>query len=865
MIGQSVGPFRVVGKLGSGGMGDVYLAEDTRLGRKVALKSPSDSWLKDPEARLRLQREARAAARLNDPRIAAVYDVLDLEGRPYIVMEYVEGETLASIVRRGPMSVERALAVGIQLADALMVAHAGGVVHRDLKPGNIVLTSSDAIKVLDFGLAKTARVEDDSKSDLTHPGQLLGTPGYVAPEQLLGAEADARSDIYSAGAVLYQMLSGRPPFERTDSMSRALAALMERPRPLQQLNPAIPETVCAVVDRAMAREPAERYQSASALRRALEDAADALVESPTHLVGATASPPRRRIPQAFQVIAAVLLLLAVVGIPIARWWEARENPRGAHAATPVIAVLPFDNLSGDSTLEYVGAGMAETTSTMLAGVPGMSVVSRTEIREALGQSKEFSKVCKRLGVTYAVTGAVQQAGGSVQVTMNLLSADGGSIVAGAVFTDSIANLFALQRRIAEDVTRRLLGTLSADARSRLERTSTQDTEAMSAYWRGRDLVEKPGLEPIDQAVAAFQAALSRDPSFGPGYAGLGSAYWRRYLLTKEPRWSAQAVEAIERARQLSPEQPDVRIALATVYDGIGRHDDALAELQRVIELQPASDAAHRVLGDIYTGAGRVDEAVAHYDAAIRIRPDYWAGYRSLGLAYSRAGRYDQAIAAFRRITELQSDWPYGYQLLGNTHVRMGDFDAATRDYESAIQKGGSPATYSSLGTVYYLQRRFADAARSYENAIRLRPNNAVTHWNLGEAYRRLGRTADAEREYRTAVGMFEDELKVNPASASSLAGHATAMARLGRVREALAEAERAATLAPADSEVQYHLALTLVISGQPTRALDALERAVAGGYSLALLRHDTDLSALQGLPRFQALLAGKAAAPRRNQ
>ena len=375
MIGRQIGPFRVLDRLGAGGMGEVYLAEDPRLGRRVALKSPSESWLQNAEARSRLLREARAAARLTHPRIAAVHDILEADGRPFIVMEFVEGETLSSNLRRGPLPAERAVALACDLADALAAAHAAGIVHRDLKPGNIILTPDGHLKVLDFGLAKAAPVgaaDAEPASMPTSPGQLLGTPGYVAPEQVLGRPADARSDLYSAGAVLYEMLTGHAPFRQADAMGRALASVLEPVPVAHEANPLVPAQLSAIVRRAMARKPEDRYQSAAELRADLESVLRGLEEAPTAPLGPLSSRPRARM-RWRAAVAACAVALAVAGL--AAWWARSRPPLAAPpAGTAVVAVLPLENLSGDDALQHLGAGMAETMSTLLASVQGLSLI-----------------------------------------------------------------------------------------------------------------------------------------------------------------------------------------------------------------------------------------------------------------------------------------------------------------------------------------------------------------------------------------------------------------------------------------------------------------------------------------------------------
>ena len=848
----SIGPYRILRELGAGGMGEVFLAEDERLGRRVALKSPSDDWLKQPDARVRLHREARAAAQLSHPNIATVYDVLDEGGRPYIVMEYIEGESLSKTASTGPLPVEKALAIGRQIADGLSVAHAAGIIHRDLKPANVMLTPSGQVKLLDFGVA---RMVDPVGEPLTAAGQVVGTPGYVPPEQLLGRPADARSDIYSTGMILYQLLSGRAPWVSSGD-GRAIETLLTGVRDLHQVAPNIPPSVSDIVMRAVAREPQDRYQTATDFGQALETAAASLREMPTVATGQALPVSRRRL--SWTIGVGLLVLLALAGMPYVL--RGRSGGEVTARTLPVVAVLPLTNLSGDPKLEYVGAGMAETMSTKLANVSGLAVVSRGEIHDALARSTDITKVSRALGVAYIVSGSIQQADNRIQVTINLLSPDGARIVEGAMYNDTIANLFALQRQISEDLALRLTGrvSLSSQDRQQLARMSTNNVSAISAYWRGKGLLEQPGPAPIDPAIAAFIEATTADGSFALGYAGLGSAYWRKYEQTKDPQWAGKAVEANEHARQLSSDEAEVRLSLATVYNGIGRPRDAIAELERVLALQPTSDRAHRLLGDIYAASGKTSEAEAQFAAAIKIRPEYWATYRSLGYLLMKERRYDEAVRAFTKVTERQPDSTMGYQLLGNAHSQLGDFDAARADYEAANRRGGSPATSSSLGTVAYYQGRYADAARQYLDAIAQRPNNGKTHWNLADAYRRLDRQDEARSEYEKAVSLFDADLGVNSRDALARAIRATCVARLGRMPEALRESARAVADAPSNDEVLYQRALVLTLAHQPRAAVEALDQSVKNGRSVFLLARDTDVAELRVVPGFQSIVRASA-------
>jgi len=888
--------YRIVRLLGRGGLGEVYLAHDLTLGRDVAIKFVAPDSVADPEARRRLLREARAAAALDHPGICTVYETgEDADGRGYIVMQYVEGETLASVLRRGAMPVREALALCVQVAEALGVAHRRGVVHRDLKPGNIMVTPSGQAKLVDFGIAKIVPQGrgDESTITVTTGSNILtasGTPAYMSPEQIQQGTIDGRSDLFCLGLVLFECLAGRRAFRgRTPLETMSNILHLHSPAPSKQ-RPELTEAHDELCRRLLAKDAADRFQSAEevvgAIRLLLPDTSrgPASHTDAQTVVGNdgpaarrpsapwTGSSPAGRAGWRPAVIAVALLLGAAVAaaLVLVAWpeaWPPNGRTRNGQRGLPVVAVLPLTNLSGDPSLDYVGAGMADTMSTKLAGIRGISVVSRAEVHDALRRNAEVSRVCRALGVTYAVSGAVQQAAGRIQVTINLLSPDGRTIVSGGgrIYDDAMDQLFNLQRRIAEDLTREIIGTLSATERAQLARTPTASIQAMSAYWRGRALMDKPGPEPVDPAVAAFQESVAADPAFALAAAGLGSAYWRKYTQTREPEWAKQAVESTERARQLDPGEAGVRIALATVYEGLGRSDEAVTEARRALELQPASYEAHRLLGEIRSARGDFAQAIADFGAAIRIRPDYAAGYRSLGLLQMRAGRYPDAAEAFQKMADLQPQSPFAYQLLGNLYVTTGDLEAALQAYSTATARGGSFATYSSLGYVHYLRGRFDEAVRSYAKAIELRPKSATTHWNLGDAFRRLNRNAEARKAYSDAVALFDADLRVNPTDAGALATRATCLARLGNVREARADGARAARLAPTDPDVQYQHGLVLTMAGDTESAVGAMTAAVRSGYSVPLLRLDQDIGALRASPGFQALIAPQGPETRRTK
>lgn len=876
MIGSSIGPYEVLERLGAGGMGDVYLARDARLNRQVALKSLSDPSLDIPDARARLLQEARAAARLTHPNIAAIHDILDCDPRPCIVMEYVQGETLAAIVARGPMPAAQALSIGIQLADGLAHAHAAGVIHRDLKPANVILTAEGTAKILDFGVARIRELAPDDTTTATlaeaprsQAGQVSGTPAYMAPEQLMGRPASVRSDLYSLGMLLFELVTGHRAFAAPDFMGLALA-ILNAPTPIAHAeNPAVPDEVSAIITRAIAREPRDRYQSASELKSALQHAARALMDQsttaavplPTPGAGQTGearsmplpatTPVRRRWLAGWRLAASTAAALAVCLLVL---WLTVIGPQ---AASPIIAVLP---LIGDDLARDVGAGVSDSLITALARVRPVTVVSGEETGRYLGVPHDSAKIARNHGATLLVAGNVHEAGGHVSFSVKLLRPDG-RVVASNDYEGAKGELFALQRKAANDLITALGVTLTPAERQQIDRRPTANVDAYTDYSTGRALLDRfdiPGN--IVKAVSAFERATSQDPNFAGAHAGLGEAYWRRYMSDQDPQWVQPAIDAVNRALKLAPDDPKCRLTLAAIYlnaPGIGgpaKYDQAVAEIQQALTTQPNNDEAHRLMAQVRAAQHRPEDAVREYEQAIAIRPTYLGNYIALGNFQFHAGRFDDAAAAYRRVTEIQADSPLGFLNLGARFMEAGKNQKALENFKRALDlDANNDIAYSNIGTIHYYEGRYDEAVRAYEHAVRLAPRNAISHRNLGDAYVRVGATEKARAEYQVAVDLTNDLLKVNP-DARTLADHALYSAKAGHPSEAIGYAARAVTLAPDNPNVLYKSAVVHVLCGQQAEAVKLLQRAIARGYSRQFARTDDDLQSIRTLPQVDAML-----------
>jgi tetratricopeptide (TPR) repeat protein/predicted Ser/Thr protein kinase len=807
MTSESVGPYTIIAPIGAGGMGEVYLAEDTRLHRKVALKTLTGDAT-TPERRARLLHEARAAATLSHPAIAAVYDVVDEGTRAWLVMEYVEGETLGRRLARGPLPVAEAIALATTLLDGVAEAHRRGILHRDLKPSNLMITPGGSIKILDFGVARI-RIDGEAATRTGGPytaaQSVIGSPGYMAPEQLAGRPIDARADLYSAGVVLSEMLSGAR---------------------------GVPPELDAAIDRAMEHDPQKRFASAGQMRAAI--------------VQASAGRGRvsRVLPRAFAAIAVAAALVG--GASLYRSWHPRIV--AGEGARRVIAVPPLDNLTGDRGKDYLAAGIAETIGATLARQAGLVVIPRSEIARASNTGRTARELAAELSAGYVVTGDIQQAGDILQVALTLLRADGSTEWSDRD-RDSVAQVFALEDRIAGRLAQHFNG-----ARTRAS-LPTPTPDALAAYWEGRALLEKRNVEGnVDRAIAQFEHAIAIDPQFALAHGALGEAFWSKYTSTKDASWTIRATQEGARAVDLDPDNPDAHVSLAVTYRGAGRLDDAIAQLTRALELQKEDAEAHRVLAGVLADRGDVDGAVAEMHRAIAIRPGYWVNYDDLGTILSDASRYREAVAAYGKVVALQPDKAWGFSQLGSTYQLLGDTDRAMANLERAAALGASANVWSSLGTLYYGKTRYADAERAFRRASEMKPNSAIYSRNLGDVYTKLGRPDDARTAYLRAIALAQADLRVNPNDAVAMARLAVYEAKVHRARDAEQHIRRAEMARGDLASVQFRKAVVYALLNQPAVAIEAATAAVSKGYPMAQLRDEDDLQSLRSHPRFAALV-----------
>jgi tetratricopeptide (TPR) repeat protein len=851
LLGKQVGPYTIKSRLGAGGMGDVYLAEDTRLHRFVAIKALREAGRPLRDGHARLLREARAAAALNHPNIAAIYDIIestdDPTTPPHIVMEYVEGETLSDRLRSGPLPAADALRLAMDVADALAAAHSRGIVHRDLKPANLRVNKEERVKILDFGLAqRLAAPADTSTLTAEHPFQsmvphIAGTPGYMSPEQLLGRPIGPASDVFGLGVVMFQMLAGKRPFPGDDFASAAETTLMKPVPRVVDVVPAVMPQADALVGRMLDREPSNRPSAAEVaaeLRQMLQPAA---VSVP--LWRRTAIP------------AAVLVALAASAI-VARDPLRRALGLGTAGPPPriVMATLPFDQPIADARAAQAGASIMAVVAGNFGAVPRVTVLPRDAAVPHLNDKDNYQSLQRALGATHVLTLSWRAVQPALQLETRLYRPGVAAPEWVGTFKGDPA---AIERDTLAALTRTFeqhdpFRKFTREERDRLQRVPTRNGAALMAHAEARAVLEGPKPD-IDRVISLLQQATVLDPQFVFAWSSLGEAWWRKYQAERNPPQVANVIDALHRAIALDPGSPLVHYTLGDIQRRTGELSQAESSFRRALQLQPDFDAAQRDLAQVLAASSRLSEAETLLRETIRVSTNY-SNFFMLGTIEYRAGKYSEAAAAFKQATEAAPGYAGAFTMLGNSHYILGNLLDAVGNFERAVQLGPSSAAYANLALAYYDAGRFEESLASYEQALKIEPRSAVNHRNIGDVKARLGRVADARAEYERAVALGNQVLAVNPREVRTIALVALCEAKLGRRANAERRLAEALALDSSSLDAWEKSAEVHALLNQQDEALRDLAIAVARGFEPRMARRDDELASLRSLPRFEEIL-----------
>ncbi|HEV2114415.1 MAG TPA: tetratricopeptide repeat protein [Terriglobales bacterium] len=861
-IGQVLGHYRIEEQIGAGGMGIVYRAHDLQLDRDVAVKVLPAGTISDSGARLRFHKEALALARLNHPNIATVHEFGGQNGVDFLVIEYIPGVTLNTKLLSGPLPESEAITLAVQLAQALEAAHEQGVVHRDLKPGNLRLSSKGQLKVLDFGLAKLARPLDASLATETL-GQnpiLSGTLPYMSPEQVRGHNVDERSDIWAAGAVMYEMTTGQRPFPERHPPRLIDDILRQPPKPPTAVNPRLSPGLEAIILKALDKDPERRYQTARELRvdlnRLLPSGSGAAPVS----TGVRFVRPGRKHRKALLVALAVLLLvaLALVG------WRLKHRIQPVAQLSPrILAVLPFQAVAGDSATNALGTGMTETLTTKLAQLSDRNSLQLVSTHEIQAQNIKTAEQAHRdFGVDWVLEGSLQQAGSLLRINCNLVDAATRITLGSRSFTAPANDIFGLEDKVVEEALDILAVDVPRERRASLQTHPDTKPEAYQHYLRGIGyLQEYQKQENIQSAIAEFGQALQVDPNYGRAYAGMGEAYWMGFQQSNRTNdWIALAEENCKKALALTSDIAEGHSCLGDVYNGQGRYQTAADEFQKALSQDNTQVNALRGLADAYEKLGKLPAAEAAYRQAIALRPQYWAGYDWLGAFDFHQARYGEAVQMFQRVIKLAPENFQGYSNLGAALTIQGKYTESIQALKRSIELRPTLEAYSNLGAALFALRRFSEAAETFQQGLKLDDREPIAWGNLGDAlYWAPGRREEAAAAYRKAISLSDAKLQINAQDATVMAFRATYHAMVGDKAEALSDARHALQLAPGDAEVNFRAALVYTHLGDTQQCVLFLEKAVGAGYPASAIRDTPDFDALRNNPRIEKLLAKQSA------
>jgi tetratricopeptide (TPR) repeat protein len=887
-VGMRVGRYELLQRIGAGGMGEVFRARDLDLNRDVALKFLPEKFASDPARLERFSREARAASSLNHPNIVTIHEIGTLDGAPFIVMECVEGRTLRDLITVKPLKAHRILDIGVQAAEGLAKAHDAGIVHRDLKPENLMVTADGLVKILDFGLAKLRAPMSGSHETASDPnapthvdpnvstgtteGLVIGTVGYMSPEQAAGRSVDFRSDQFSLGTILYEMVSGRRAFKR-DTPVQTLSAIIEaEPESLSAINPSFSENGRVVIERCLAKEPSERYGSTADLARDLRAARDHLSDSKPVVPLKPRRAARRWGLIAAGALAALLVLIGTVPAvrgPLLGWLQLLPLP-----ADKRIAVLPFrashddDRRLVDGLLDYVVASLGRLERFQRSAW----VVPAVEVRHSGVRSANAA--LRALGATLVVEGSVQRDGDRFLVIASLIDATSLRQLRATTF-EVVPGQQSLLDRTVDAVTRLLDLEMGPDARAILRAGGTGVAEASTLYAQAlgytpyssaRTALERADQErDLERAIELFNQALERDPQFALAHAGLGEAYWRLSRITRRREHVELAEARARRALEIDPLVSQAWITLGMIHTGTGRAEEAVQDLQKALDRDPRSGDAHRELANAYARLGKNDEAEATYRRAIELRPDHWMNHANLGAHFTRVGRHAEAAEAFTRALEVVPDNARMWSNLGAAYYLQSMWDKADAAFRRSMELYPTGRAASNLGTNEYAQGHYEAAARALEQAVAIEQRDYRLWRNLGAAYYWApGERAKARDAYSRCVEVGEKERELDPQNPVLLADLGDCYALLGERQRALALAAEAAKTGGQQGGVARVLAGIHEHLGDRAAALEWAGKALRLGIPPAEIERSPSFEQLRADPRYPAIareaMVGRGAA-----
>jgi non-specific serine/threonine protein kinase len=781
MMGETISHYKILEKLGEGGMAVVYKALDVRLKRTIALKFLAKHLTADAEAKERFIQEAQAASAMNHINIATIYEIDEIQGECFICMEYIEGKSLKQIIQEKPLSLKEFFKFAIQITEGLNAAHKKGIIHRDIKSENIMITKDRIAKITDFGLAKLR-----DAVTLSENGTILGTLEYMSPEQVQGLSLDFRSDIFSLGVVMYEMITGQMPFKGDHQAALIYSILLETPEPLARYIPKISDELQKIIDKALQKEIQTRYQKTDELLADL-----------------------KRLQKDEDL-----------------WYK--DKIKKIPEQKPSVAVLYLENLSGRREEDYFVAGMTEDIITDLCSIQGIKVLSRSDVLPFRGKRVNIKEIGKKLSVDYVLEGSVRKADDKLRINAQLIkTADGFHVWAGR-FDQELRNVFDLQAEVARKIAQSLEVKLYPNEIINIEKKPTFSIQAYDYYLQGRDYYWKLGKKDIEFAIKLYEKALEIDPDYALAYAGLADAfvykyeaYYDRSLLILD-----EAERTSQKALSLDPALPEAHRSLGRVYMFKKMTEDAIEEFKKAIELRPNCYEAYRALGWLFEEARNYDEAIKWAQKVLEIRPTDKEAFLLLGIAYHDQQLYDSALEAFHKALDLAPDYSAAFYYIGSTFLKLGKFDQALESYQKCMEAGGDPNVWLDLGWTYLLKKDYQDSLKSFQKSIDLGYFDFLAYYFLGLVNQQAKKGEKAIECYKKAIQLCSRQLESDPENPYLHSTLGLAYQSLGEEDKAEEEANISRELALENGAILYDLARFYALRKDEEKAIDFLKQAL---------------------------------------
>jgi len=855
--GTDFGPrYRIDALLGQGGMGRVYRAYDKELDRTVAVKVVRQGMMGEADALKRFKQELLLASKISHKNILRIHDMGSVGDTRFITMAFIEGQDLHQIIKENPkMPLERVLKFARQLADALAAAHAEGVIHRDLKPQNMLIDKDDNLYVSDFGLAKSF---EEGAVGMTKTGAFLGTPRYMSPEQVEGKPADQRSDLYAYGLILYEMLAGDVPFTGESTLKVMYQRIQEVPKSPKLANPSLPNWLVRITMRCLEREADKRYQSAYEILADLQGGASGSASGSRSVQIQLPDFANRKwiwVAAATVAVFALIVTLAVV----MHWFPGGgAGAPGASGVPPLssgrfVAVLPLQVVGDQSQLGYLAQGIEEALSAKLFQLKDVRVTS-TDAAGKTDQKQPLPKIARSLGANLLILGTLQGSGAKIRIDMRVENVADGKRVWSKEFEGGTGDLFTLEDQIYGQLVTALDINASNEELAKAEVRPTDNVAAYDLYLRGRNSLRGHDGKSIQAALDYFEQALKSDRTFALAYTGVADASLRMYRTKKDSLWTQKALAAAQQAQQLNDKLPEVHATLGSVYRSTGKYSEAIAELKRSILLAPNSDEAYRRLGGAYLESGQGKEGVEAYRKAVQLNPYFWSNQNSLGSAYMDLGDYPHALEAFQQVTALEPEIDAGYENVGNVYLLQNKCQESIPYFQKALQIEAYFSTYSNLGTAYFCLKQYSNAVEMFEKAVQLNPNDTQTMVNLADAYRWAGQRDKAGTIYQQSISLGYKELQTNPQDSGVMAQVALSYAKIGNAQEADTYIRRARSIDKRNVNYMYAQAEINALLGRTPEALKALKEALDSHYPAESAASDPELASLQSSPAFTGMI-----------